>query len=72
MNIPPTQPKLEEQLRGVMRLKQYSRRTEEGYVQWYKRYVVFQSQVTGRMRHPGELGTEEVPGFLTHLAPAAV
>ena len=37
MNIPNPQPKLEERLRGVMRLKQYSKRTEEGYVQWYKR-----------------------------------
>jgi len=68
VNIPNPQPKLEEQLRGVMRLKQYSRRTEEGYVQWYKRYVIFQSQVTGRMRHPKEMGAAEVTAFLTNLA----
>ena len=42
-----------------MRLKQYSRRTEEGYVQWYKRYVIFQSQ---------EMGAAEVTAFSTNLA----
>ena len=66
-HLPNPQPKLEEQLRGVMRLKQYSRRTEEGYVQWDKRYVVFQSQVTGRMRHPKEMGAAEVTALLTNL-----
>ncbi len=51
-----------------MQLKQYSKRTEEGYVQWYKRYVLFQAQVTGRMKHPQEMGTAEVTAFLTNLA----
>lgn len=52
----------------MLRLKQYSKRTEEGYVQWYKRYVLFQAQVTGRMKHPQEMGAAEVSAFLTHLA----
>lgn len=68
MNIPNPQPKLEERLRGVLRLKQYSKRTEEGYVQWYKRYVLFQAQMTGRMKHPQEMGAAEVTAFLTNLA----
>ena len=68
MNIPNSEPSLEERLRGVIRLKQYSRQTEETYVQWYKRYVRFQAQVCGKMRHPQEMGTEEITAFLTNLA----
>lgn len=68
MTIPNLKPKLEEQLRGAMRLKQYSRRTEESYVQWYRRYVRFQKEVCGQMRHPSEMGTPEVTAFLTSLA----
>ena len=62
------EPKLEDRLRGVLRLKQYSPRTEETYIQWYKRYVHFQAQAAGKMRHPAEMGTEEVTAFLTNLA----
>ncbi|MEZ5387638.1 MAG: phage integrase N-terminal SAM-like domain-containing protein [Prosthecobacter sp.] len=69
----PSKPRLEEQLRGAIRLKQYSRQTEQSYVQWYKQFGRFQAKVGGKMRHPAEMGTEEVvTGFLTHLAPAAV
>jgi len=38
------------------------------YVQWYKRYVYFQKEVCGKMRHPAEMGAPEVEAFLTHLA----
>jgi len=38
------------------------------YVQWYKRYVNFQKEVCGKMRHPAEMGALEVEAFLTHLA----
>jgi site-specific recombinase XerD len=55
--------KIEEQMRQVMRVRQMSRRTEETYVQWYKRYVIYH-----RLRHPGEMGEEEVGAFLTYLA----
>ncbi len=51
-----------------MRVRHYSRRTEEAYVQWYKRFVIFQKGVQGEMRHPAEMGTEEIGAFLTHLA----
>lgn len=64
----PDKPRLEEQIRGVIRLKHYSRKTEESYVGWYKQFVTFQAKVWGRMRHPAELGPEEVTAFLTHLA----
>ena len=55
--------KLEDQLRGAIRLKQYSRRTEESYVAWYRRFVRWHG-----LRHPKEMGAEEVTAFLTHLA----
>ena len=51
-----------------MRMRRYSRVTEQGYVGWHKRYVLFQKEVSGRMRHPGEMGAAEVEAFLTHLA----
>ncbi len=63
-----TKPKLEDRLRGVVRLKHYSPRTEETYVQWYRRFVHHQAKVAGRMRHPAEMGAAEVEAFLTHLA----
>ena len=68
MNIPSHEPSLEERLRGAIRLKQYSRQTEQSYVQWYKQFVRFQAMVGGKMRHPAEMGTEEVTAFLTNLA----
>jgi len=68
VNIPIPEPTLEEKLRGVIRLKQYSRQTEETYVQWYRRFVRFQAQVHGQMRHPKDMGTEEITAFLTNLA----
>jgi integron integrase len=46
-----------------MRLKHYSLRTEEAYVGWIKRYILFHGK-----RHPQEMGAAEVEAFLTHLA----
>ncbi|MCX7109803.1 MAG: integron integrase [Proteobacteria bacterium] len=46
-----------------MRLKHYSIRTEEAYVNWIKRFILFQHK-----RHPMEMGAAEVKAFLTHLA----
>jgi integron integrase len=51
------------QLRRALRLRHYSRRTEEAYVHWVRRFVVFH-----RMRHPTELGDAEISQFLTDLA----
>lgn len=66
--IPKSEPTVEVRLRGAIRLKHYSIQTEATYVQWYKRYVLFQKQVCGQMRHPAEMGAAEVEAFLTHLA----
>ena len=57
--------KLIPQMRRVLRLGHYSRRTEEAYVRWVIRFV----RASG-MRHPAELGEEEVTRFLSGLAEA--
>ncbi|HYC10492.1 MAG TPA: phage integrase N-terminal SAM-like domain-containing protein, partial [Steroidobacteraceae bacterium] len=49
--------------RARMRMRHLSLRTEQAYLQWLRRYVVFH-----RRRHPRELGAREVEQFLTHLA----
>jgi len=56
-------PKLLDQVRGKIRLKHYSIRTEEAYVDWIKRFVLHFDK-----RHPAEMGAREVEAFLTHLA----
>ncbi len=57
--------KLIPQMRRALRLGHYSRRTEEAYVRWVIRFV----RASG-MRHPAELGEEEVTRFLSSLAEA--
>ena len=58
-------PKLLELFREAMRVRHYSKRTEETYCAWVKRYVHFHN-----MRHPKEMGEPEINAFLTHLAVA--
>lgn len=52
-----------DQLRQALRLRHRSRRTEEAYVGWVKRFILFHGK-----RHPRELGAEEITEFLNHLA----
>ena len=56
-------PKLLDQVREAIRLRHYSRRTEESYVGWIRRFILFHQK-----RHPRDMGSAEVVGFLTHLA----
>ena len=56
-------PRLLDQMRGKIRLKHYSLRTEQAYVDWIKRFVLHFDK-----RHPAEMGAPEVEAFLTHLA----
>ena len=55
--------KLLEQLRGAIRARNYSIRTEQAYVGWVVRFIRFHGT-----RHPAEMGDAEVVAFLTHLA----
>ncbi len=50
-------------VRRAMRIRHYSRRTEEAYVAWIRRFVVFHGK-----RHPRELGEPEIVEFLSNLA----
>ena len=59
----PPKPKLLEQLRQALRARHYSRRTEQTYCRWVRRYIFFHN-----VRHPAEMGEAEINAFLTHLA----
>jgi integron integrase len=55
--------KLLDHVRDAIRLKHYSRHTEEAYITWIKRYIFFHDK-----RHPKDMGAAEIEAFLTHLA----
>jgi integrase len=55
--------KLLDQMRAVLRLKHMSFRTEEAYVSWVRRFILFHDK-----RHPKDMGAEEIRAFLIHLA----
>ena len=59
--------KLLDQLREVLRVKHYSLRKEEAYVQWVRRYLKFHKDAAG-WKHPRDLGAADVVAFLNHLA----
>ncbi|MCG9890169.1 MAG: phage integrase N-terminal SAM-like domain-containing protein [Thermosynechococcaceae cyanobacterium MS004] len=61
--IQPRPKKLLEQARDVLRLKHYSYRTEEPYIFWMRRYILFHNK-----RHPKEMGSAEIEAFLSYLA----
>lgn len=50
-------------VRHHIRLKHYSRRTEDAYISWIKKFIIFHN-----LRHPQEMGAAEIRSFLTHLA----
>jgi len=56
-------PKLLGQVRDVIQLRHYSRRTEKAYVGWIRRFILFHNK-----RHPLEMGEAELPRFLSSLA----
>jgi integron integrase len=56
-------PRLMDRVSGELRARHYSRRTEEAYVGWIKRFIFFHNK-----RHPASMGGDEVNAFLTHLA----
>ena len=56
-------PKLLDRMREALRARHYSRRTEETYCYWVKRFIFFH-----HVRHPAEMAEAEINAFLTHLA----
>ncbi len=59
----PAKPKLLDQVRDFLRIKHYSLRTEQSYLAWIKRFILFHGK-----RHPDELGSDAIRAFLTDLA----
>jgi integron integrase len=58
-----SKPRLVPLVRKTLRARHYSRRTEEAYIGWIKRYIFFHNK-----RHPASMGGDEVNAFLTSLA----
>lgn len=56
-------PKLFDRVRAEIRVRHYSLRTEQTYVDWVRRFILFHDK-----RHPKEMGAGEVRDFLSHLA----
>lgn len=56
-------PRLQDRLITEIRTRHYSPRTEEAYVHWFRRFVLFHDR-----RHPRDLGAADVAAFLSHLA----
>ena len=52
-----------ESVRDAIRVRHYSIRTEQAYLGWIKRFILFHGK-----RHPSEMGAREVTAFLTSLA----
>jgi integron integrase len=59
----PGKPRLLDQVREAIRTRHYSRRTEESYVAWIRRFIIFHGK-----RHPKEMGEAEITAFLSGLA----
>ena len=59
----PQAPRLLDRLRGEIRVRHYSIRTESAYVDWARRFILFHHK-----RHPQDMGAAEVEAFLTYLA----
>ena len=58
-----SQPRLLDQVRERLRVKHYSLRTEDAYLHWIKRFILFHDR-----QHPREMGGAQVEAFLSHLA----
>lgn len=60
---PPAPVRLLDRVRQEIRLRHYSIRTEDAYVQWIRRFILFHEK-----RHPLDMNAVEVTAFLSHLA----
>jgi len=61
--VAPKPPRLLDQVRTKLRVLHYSKRTEEAYVNWITRFILFHDT-----RHPREMGRVEIEAFLGDLA----
>jgi integron integrase len=61
--LAPAKPRLLGRVRCAIREHHYSPRTEQAYVHWIRRFIFFHG-----LRHPAELGAEQLSAFLSSLA----
>ncbi|OGO47911.1 MAG: integrase [Chloroflexi bacterium RBG_16_64_43] len=55
--------KLLEQVRDCLRTKHYSPRTEQAYLSWIRRFILFHDK-----RHPNQMAEPDIEAFLAYLA----
>ena len=56
------QPKLIDRVRSILRVNHYSPRTEESYISWIKRFIIYNNKI-----HPEKMGAMEIQNYLNHL-----
>ena len=56
-------PKLLDIVRTELRTRHYSIKTEQAYLSWIHRFIIFHKK-----RHPNEMGSEEIRSFVNNLA----
>lgn len=56
-------PRLLAEVRTVARMRHFSIRTEQAYVNWIRRFILFHQK-----RHPRDMGEAEIRTFISHLA----
>jgi integron integrase len=61
--IDEAKPRLLDEVRELIRIRHYSIRTEEAYLQWIRRFILFHGK-----RHPRDMGAPELTAFLSDLA----
>ncbi len=61
--MPDEPPRLLDRVRDRIRVKHYSLRTEQAYIQWIRRFILYHGK-----RHPKDMGGPEVEAFLSQLA----
>ena len=58
-----SRPRLLEDVHSVARMRHLSLRTEQAYIQWIRRFILFHQK-----KHPREMGENEIRKFISHLA----
>jgi hypothetical protein len=59
-------PRLLNEVRSVARMRHLSIRTEQAYVQWIRRFILFHKK-----KHPLDMGENEIRKFISYLAASA-
>ena len=59
--MPEKPKKLLDLVHDTMRRKHYAIRTEQAYISWIRRFVLYHDK-----RHPKDMGTPEIEAYLTH------